>query len=237
MSQRQPTKKRATLKPQHRTLLPAQPRALQQQYDQHYHKNGHIHPAHTSFYDLPAELRIEIYRLALSTVKIHILPPNSANHSPHPLVLTTKQVRNEVLPLIHNSCPIHATITDFNFDGLLAWMSRMPPDQESNLCKNSNLCVELCTTSNVAQDATKGHAQKPGTCPSMKNSGILKKWLHLRADIYRPQPSWRYVGAKPDYKTMVEMRRRAKRAAKPGEKKELVIMLKAIGVEIPGEPE
>lgn len=224
---------RAPPKP-HRPLLPAQPRALQ--YAQY--QTGHYYPtAHTSFYDLPAELRIEIYRLALSSVKIHILPPNSADHSaPHPLVLTTKQVRNEVLPLIHNSCPIHANVTDFNFEGLLTWMSRMPPDQESNLCKNQNLRVEICTTQNTQQDAPKGPgAPKAGTCNSMKNSAILRRWLHLRADIYRPQPDWKYVGPKPDYKTMVELRRRAKRAANPGEKKELLVILKAIGVEVPGE--
>lgn len=220
---------------QHRTLLPAQPRALHHQQLSHNH-NGHIHPAHTSFYDLPAELRIEIYRLALSTVKIHILPPNSATPcAPHPLVLTTRQVRNEVLPLIHNSCPIHANITDFNFDGLLAWMSRMPPDQEANLCKNGGLRVELCTTTNnPAHDKGQG-GTKVGTCNSMKNSPSLRKWLHLRADKYRPQPDWKYVGPKPDYKTMNEMRRRAKRARHPGEKRELVVMLKAIGVEVPGE--
>jgi len=229
--------KKAPLKPYHRTLMPAQPRALHQHHVQQY--NNHLHAGHTSFYDLPAELRIEIYRLALLTVKIHILPPNSSStHSaPHPLVLTTRQVRNEVLPLIHNSCPIHATVTDFNFDGLLAWMSRMPPDQEANLCKNTNLRIELCTTSNTTQQQheVQQKAQKPGTCNSMRNSGSLRKWLHLRADVYRPQPGWVYVGAKPDYKTMVDMRRRAKRAVRQGEKRELVGMLKAIGVEVPGE--
>jgi hypothetical protein len=181
----------------------------------------------TSFYDLPAELRVEIYRLALSSVQIHILPPNSSErNNPHALVLTSRQVRNEVLPLIHNSCAIRIDITDFNFDGLLAFMARMPPDQEANLRKNTKLQIRLCTT-------TTPHAKKGEPCNSMKNTHSLRRWLHLRADPYRPQANWVYSGPVPDRKTEYEMRRRAKRTRKEGEKAELVKMLKAIGVDVP----
>ena len=181
----------------------------------------------TSFYDLPAELRVEIYRLALSSVQIHMLPPNtSERNNPHALVLTSRQVRNEVLPLIHNSCAIRIDITDFNFDGLLAFMARMPPDQEANLRKNTKLQIRLCTT-------TTPHAKKGEPCNSMKNSASLRRWLHLRADPYRPQANWVYSGPNPDFKTSYEMRRRAKRMRKDGEKAELIKMLKAIGVEVP----
>ncbi|KAM0719800.1 hypothetical protein Q7P37_003934 [Cladosporium fusiforme] len=181
----------------------------------------------TCFYDLPAELRIEIYRLALSSVRIHILPPNSSGrNNPHSLVLTSRQVRNEVLPLIHNSCPIRIDVTDFNFDGLLAWMARMPPDQEANLRKNTELRIELCTT-------TTANAKKDKVCNSMKNSPSLRRWLHVRADPYRPQPNWVYSGPKPDYKTSYEMKRRAKRCRNPGEKVELIKMLAAIEIDVP----
>lgn len=184
----------------------------------------------TSFYDLPAELRIEIYCLALASVQIHILPPSTSERmSPHSLVLTSRQVRNEVLPLIHNSCPITIEVTDFNFDGLLAWMARMPPDQEANLRKNTRLTIALSTTASV-----NGDGKKDKICNSMKNSGSLRRWLHMRADPYRPQPDWVYSGPMPDYKTVYEMRRRAKRCRKPGEKRELVKMLAAIGIDVPG---
>lgn len=180
----------------------------------------------TCFYDLPAELRVEIYKIALASVQIHILPPNSSErNNPHALVLTSRQVRNEVLPLIHNSCAIRIDITDFNFDGLLAFMARMPPDQEQNLRKNTRLSIRLCTT--VSPNAKKGD-----TCNSMRNSSSLKKWLHLRADPYRPQPNWVYSGPVPDYKTSYEMRRRAKRTRIEGEKAELVRMLRAIRVDV-----
>jgi hypothetical protein len=180
----------------------------------------------TCFYDLPAELRVEIYKLALSSVQIHILPPNSSErNNPHALVLTSRQVRNEVLPLIHNSCAIRIDITDFNFDGLLAFMARMPPDQEANLRKNTKLSIRLCTT--TTPDARKGDP-----CNSMKNSPSLRRWLHVRADPYRPQPNWIYSGPVPDYKTSYEMRRRAKRTKKQGEQAELIKMLQSIGVDV-----
>jgi len=185
----------------------------------------------TSLYDLPAELRVEIYKLALGSVQIHILPPNSSErNNPHGLVLTSRQVRNEVLPLIHNSCAIRIDITDFNFDGLLAFMARMPPDQEANLRKNTKLEIRLCTT-------TTPNVKKGEPCNSMQNSASLRKWLHVRADKYRPQPNWVYSGPVPDYKTAYEMRRRAKRMRIAGERMELVRMLKAIGVEVPGVPD
>jgi hypothetical protein len=202
-------------RPQQRRLLPA----LRRVPPSHPHKS-------TSFYDLPAELRVEIYRLALASVQIHILPPNSSErNNPHALVLTSRQVRNEVLPLIHNSCAIRIDITDFKFDGLLAFMARMPPDQEANLRKNTKLSIRLCTT-------TTPNARKGDPCNSMKNSASLRRWLHVRADPYRPQPNWVYSGPVPDYKTSYEMRRRAKRTRIEGEKAELIKMLKAIGVDV-----
>lgn len=182
----------------------------------------------TSFYDLPAELRIEIYKLVLDKVTLHILPgaqraaaDDHPHKCPHALVRTSRQVRNEALPLMHALCPIHAAVTDFDFDGLLLWMRRMPPDQEANLCKNAALRVTLVTTNNDRRGQSSN---------SIKNSPVLRRWLHLRADRHRPQPAWAYAGAEPDSKTACEMRRRAKRAAKPEEKRELVKMLAALGV-------
>jgi hypothetical protein len=212
-----PTPTRTHTGPRQRRLLPA----LRRPPPPPDHKG-------TCLYDLPAELRIEIYKLALESVQIHILPPNSSErNNPHGLVLTSRQVRNEVLPLIHNSCAIRIDITDFNFDGLLAFMSRMPPDQEANLRKNTKLEIRLCTT-------TTPNGKKGEACNSMRNSASLRKWLHVRADKYRPQPNWVYSGPVPDYKTAYEMRRRAKRTRIAGERMELVRMLKAIGVDVPG---
>lgn len=180
-----------------------------------------IAPSNTCFYDLPAELRIEIYRLALANTTVHILPTARVDHHPHPLLLTSRQIRNEVLPLIHANCRINAKVIDFDFTGLLHWMRRIPPDQLVQLCKNRTLVIELETTINE----TKGQS-----CNSLQNSAVLRRWLHIRADKYRAQPNWRYVGPQPDVKTAYEMRRRAQRMKVDAEAEELWKMLTAIGV-------
>ena len=148
----------------------------------------------TCFFDLPPELRIEIYTLVLENVVIQILPLNSDRHCPLALVCTSRQVRNEILPIIHSNCEIRANVTDFNFEGMLSWMSRIPPNEQASLCKNDKLSVRLNTSI------------KPGNF-----SDSLRKWLHLRADPYRPQPRWRYVGTLPRPKVANELKRRVRR--------------------------
>ncbi|KAK4541895.1 hypothetical protein LTR36_007259 [Oleoguttula mirabilis] len=189
--------------PGHRILKPAPPRTFIS-----------AEPKRTDFFDLPAELRIEIYKLVLDSVVIHILPLYEDNHRcPHALVLTSRQVRNEVLPIIHSTCAIRANVTDFNFSGLLAWMERVPPDQQAHLCKNRALTVRLCTSLKPA-----------GFCEN------LRKWLHLRADLHRPQPDWEYSGPTPKNKVANDLRRRVKRMPEEGKRQEMAVMLGAIGV-------
>lgn len=189
-----------------RALQPAPPRTVQAESQK------------TCFYDLPAELRIEIYALVLEKVTIHILPVGQEGlrgRYAHPLVRTSRQIRNEVLPIVHRSCIIRANVTDFNFDGVLAWMARIAPEQHANLCKNTDLSIRLCTT------------LKP---PAYGDT--LRRWLHLRADSHRPQPGWRYTGPEPKNKVAADLKRRTKRMTELGKRKELLVMLEAIGVSI-----
>ncbi|KAK0354688.1 hypothetical protein LTS02_015532 [Friedmanniomyces endolithicus] len=160
-------------------------------------------PKHLTIFDLPAELRVEIYKLVLENVTVHILPlrANSSRNCPHALIRTSRQVRNEALPLIHSLCPIRANVTDFDFSGMLAWIQRIPSSQEANLCKNQNLRVMLCTTS------TKPH---------------------------RPQPAWEYSGAQAQAVVANDLRRRCKRMPEMGKRLELLRMLDAMRVVIPG---
>jgi len=177
-------------------------------------------PKHLTIFDLPAELRVEIYKLVLENVIVHILPlrANSSRNCPHALIRTSRQVRNEVLPLIHSLCPIRANVTDFDFSGMLAWIQRIPSSQEANLCKNQNLRVMLCTTST-----------KP-VCMGAE----LRKWLHMRADQHRPQPAWEYKGAQAQAVVANDLRRRCKRMPEMGKRLELLRMLDAMRVVIPG---
>nr|POF17032.1 hypothetical protein CFP56_57848 [Quercus suber] len=169
----------------------------------------------TCFLDLPAELRIEVYRRALESVQIHILPESSGTPScPHALIRTSRQVRMEVLPIMHSMCEIRVSITDFNFEPLLTWLARIPPHQEFNLARNNSLSIRLCTSSK----------------PRNIYGDSLRKWLHLRADVFRPQPPWRYSGTLPKSPTANDLKRRVKRMSEHGKRRELIIMLKAIGV-------
>ncbi|EMF14286.1 uncharacterized protein SEPMUDRAFT_131984 [Sphaerulina musiva SO2202] len=183
----------------------------------------------TSFFDLPAELRIEIYRLALEKVVIHILPtspkhgtdtPDNSSRrlpSPHALTLTSRQVRNEVLPLMHATCPIKCAVTDFNFDGLLLWIKRVPPHEETHLKKNKNLLITL----NTAEP----------TLPKIMDS--MRKWLHMRADKCRPQPDWKYAGSAVQNKVGVDLRRRTKRMTEVGKQRESCKILAALNIALP----
>lgn len=200
-----------------RALLPAQP------------KRAPPEGAKTSFFDLPAELRIEIYRITLKGITIHILPtspkhgtdtPDNGSRrppSPHPLLLASKQVRNEVLPLMHASCPIQCAVTDFNFDGLLLWIKRVPPHEETHLKKNKNLTIIL----NTAEPSV------PKTMESMR------KWLHMRADKCRPQPDWKYKGSAVQNKVGADLRRRTKRMTEVGKQRESCKILRALGISLP----
>lgn len=191
----------------HRPLAPAPPKPPPAQQPR------------VTFFDLPAELRIEVYKLALEGVVIHILPTSKAEDSqrgiPHALTRTSRQVRNEVLPMIHSMCPIRCSITDFNFEGLLLWCSRIPPDQESKLVKNDDLRIQFATT-----------GQQPPRCLAS-----LRQWLKMRADKCRPQPNWQYRGPQPHSKICADLRRRAKRMTEKGKQEEMMRILKALGIE------
>lgn len=185
--------------------------------------------AKTSFFDLPAELRIEIYKLALRNVTIHILPTSSKHgadtpdnssrrqSSPHALTLTSRQVRNEVLPLMHSSCPIQCAVTDFNFDGLLSWIKRVPPHEEMHLKKNKDLTITLNTA-------------EPNVPKTMES---MRKWLHMRADKCRPQPDWKYKGSTVQNKVGADLRRRTKRMTEVGKQRESCKILRALGISLP----
>lgn len=189
----------------HRPIYPAPPRP----------KPGSVELEQpTCFYDLPAELRIEIYKLALHNVIIKILPPKADGvAAPHALVRTSRQIRNEVLPIIHSTCAIESSVTDFNFDGLLDFMKRIPPDEQKHLLKNNNLTIRLNTSIDP--------------CASPES---LRRWLHYRGDKYRPQPRWKYSGPRPSTKVQNDLRRRVKRMREENKKEELKAMLRAIDV-------
>lgn len=133
---------------------------------------------------------------------------------PHPLTLTTHLIRDETLPLIHTICPIHATITNFDFNPLLTFLNRIPPEEQHLLTRNPNLTIELQVK------ATEGL----GALES------LRKWLKLRADEFRPQGDWKYKGSRPGTRVVNDLRRRVRRMKEEGKRKEFVTMLEGLNV-------
>lgn len=180
-------------------------------------------PYQTTFYDLPPELRLEVYKLILENTIIHILPAESDDErrKPHALMRASKVVRNEALPIIYTTCSITANVTDFNFTGMLAWMQRVPPHQEHYLARNSDLKICLSTSG-----------------PTSSNKGAhfcrnLRQWLHLRSDKHRKQPQWKYSGPQLPRPVANDLKRRVGRMTEQGKRQELKKMLEAVGVQVP----
>lgn len=182
-------------------------------------------PKPKDIYDLPAEIRVEIYKLVLDDVVVHVIPSKSENDRflPHALVRTSRVVRNEVLPIMHATCAIQVEITNFNFTGLMQFMKRIPPDDHKYLVQNDRLCIHLNTT----QKEAKGNSTIVGDSASLRN------WLSWRADTCKPQARWEYDGPYPGRKVDSELKRRVKRMTEVEKKGEMIKMVEAIGVVIP----
>lgn len=176
-----------------------------------------------TFLDLPAELRVEIYKLALENITVHVVPIHCDEQRRQPLALTrtSRQIRQEVIPLMHALCPIRCSITDFNFDSLLGWLQRIAPAQQANLCKNEGLTINFSTSSGL---------------PRIES---LRKWLHIRADPHRSQPNWRYSGSRPADKICKDLSRKCKRMRDRGRQQEFALILASLDVPTdsgPGRP-
>ncbi|KAK5170946.1 uncharacterized protein LTR77_004090 [Saxophila tyrrhenica] len=144
-----------------------------------------------------------------------ILDKRRTYPNPHPLALTSRLIRNETIPLLHQHCPVHCTINEMDFTPLLAFHSRIPPSDLKYLQRNPNLVITLVTT----QD------KELGALDSMR------KWLHWRADQHRCQPDWRYEGSRPSSRVGNDLRRRLKRMVEKGKKAEMEKILRAMKVD------
>ncbi|KAF2858261.1 hypothetical protein K470DRAFT_260011 [Piedraia hortae CBS 480.64] len=193
-------------------------------------------PDVTGLMRLPAELRVEIFTWYLSSISVTInCGPQSNNISTRyrcrcgnrcpicrnynagalSLLLVSKQIRNEALPIMLRHSPITAIIRDLDFTPLLEWMSRMPFGDEPKLAKNKNLFIEM------------SHSMSEGL---PKEGQSLRRWLHLRADKCRPQPNWQYVGGL-NSKALSGLKRRAKRMNEVGKREELEKLIGAVSAE------
>lgn len=144
-----------------------------------------------TFFDLPAELRNEVYeyvtldatltlpstlftgsisqkaKLALRRRK----PVSAANING--LLLASKQCRQEYLSILLSTINVVVEIKDFDFENLMRVSSSLDESDIRSLQSNRNLCLHL-DTRNCTQ----------------KDLGAIRKWLAFRTE--RDQLPWRY---------------------------------------------
>jgi hypothetical protein len=149
-------------------------------------------PAGISFFDLPAELRNEIYECVISDATLS-LPPNlfagarkpklrlkkkksSASAPINGLLLASRQCRKEYLSILLTTISVVVEIKDFDFDNLMRVSATLNPEDLESLQSNRNLVLHLHTRNCTQKSLTQ-----------------LRAWLDFRAQ----QPSsqrlpWRY---------------------------------------------
>jgi hypothetical protein len=159
-----------------------------------------LEPKGKNIFDLPAEIRNEIYKLVVESTEICILKSNCSDcNNESSLALTARQVRKEVLPLRYRFGRLHACIVDLEFEGLLAFTTRLTSLQRKHLCGNPNLEVRLRRSRSEEIDA----------CISNMSVRSLKAWAVDRARVDQPQPSWKYTGPYTNHNAALESRREA----------------------------
>jgi hypothetical protein len=159
-----------------------------------------LKPKGKNIFDLPAELRNEIYRLVLESTDICILKSKCSDcDNQFGLALTSRQVRKEMLPLRYRFGRLHACIVDLDFEGLLAFTTRLTSSPKKHICGNPNLVIRLRRSRPGEVDA----------CISNMNVRSLKAWAIDRASVDQPQPSWKYTGPYTNHSAALQARREA----------------------------
>ena len=124
-----------------------------------------------SFFDLPAELRNEIYECVIADATLS-LPTNlfsasrkpklrlkKKKRSPTPpingLLLASRQCRKEYLSVLLSTISVVVEIKDFDFDNLMRVSATLSPEQLESLHSNRHLTLHLhtrnCTQKSLTQ--------------------------------------------------------------------------------------
>lgn len=96
----------------------------------------------TTFFDLPAELRVHIYELVASDTNLSVLDTRSGLRTPS-LLFVTHRVRAEYRPILLSNAPIRAHVTDYHFRPLIRLIGSLYSSELKALRNNPNLKIEL----------------------------------------------------------------------------------------------
>lgn len=162
-----------------------------------------------TIFDLPAELRNDIYRYALESASVCVVLSNGSEcHEPLGILLAAKAVRKEVLSLIHRHGNIHVEVVDLDFGALLAFTTNLNTQQRAAMNDNPNLEIRLRRTESLEDDAV-----LPG-----ENLMRLKEWVVSKTHADALQPCWTYTGSYTDHIAAARVRREG---VKEGNKEKL----------------
>ncbi|KAK4570462.1 ferrochelatase hem15 [Recurvomyces mirabilis] len=141
-------------------------------------------PNKPTFFDLPAEVRNEIYDFLANDTILYLPPPTTEKKQderkkkdyipPCGLLLTSRQCRKEFLPLLYSSSPVIIDIKDFDFTPLPRVIGSLYSTDLKAFRANKTLILRLRT-----QNCTRA------------NLDGLRRWLVHRADSLDRLP-WRY---------------------------------------------
>jgi hypothetical protein len=145
-----------------------------------------------SFYDLPAELRNEVYELVIADATLslpaHLFAASLSQKAKlvlrrrkplaipniNGLLLASKQCRHEYLSVLLSSIQVIVEIKDFDFDNLIRVNSSLPALEVAALRSNRNLRLHLDTRNCTTKDL-----------------GSLRRWLEYRCHEQNQLP-WKY---------------------------------------------
>jgi hypothetical protein len=134
-------------------------------------------PNKLTFFDLPAEIRNQIYELVASDAILTLPLQKKETKTPPPvpgLLLASHQCRKEYLSLFLSTAPVIVEVKDFEFRHLIRVVGSLYNSEFKALRLNRNLCIHLRT-----QNCTR------------ENLASLRKWLIKRGDSLDRLP-WRY---------------------------------------------
>ncbi|KAF2164537.1 hypothetical protein M409DRAFT_56377 [Zasmidium cellare ATCC 36951] len=107
----------------------------------------------TGFFSLPAELRNDIYELAARETDLCLLEhrkglvgnkkPSSSSLSIPGLLLSSRQVRTEYLPILIRGAKINVKVLDFDFSQLLRAIKGLENAAREAIQSNKNLTITL----------------------------------------------------------------------------------------------
>lgn len=97
----------------------------------------------TSFYDLPSELRIQIYELVARDTRLSLFSASPKHIKTPALLLTSRQLKNEYRPVLLSLAAVRAHVDNYNFKPTMRVVGSLYSTELKALRKNNNLTIVL----------------------------------------------------------------------------------------------